>query len=66
MKKRIMALAALPVLLLTAGCGGNGWTANPVDNPEGCYQIERWESDGFRTLTWAEGIYCPAKVVPSE
>lgn len=60
--KKWLALLTLPLVFLLTGCeDSNGWDAIPIDDTEdACYQITRWEYDGWdSTKYWAEGIYCP-------
>lgn len=66
--KKWLALLLVPLALVLTGCDDtNGWSAYPLgDQEDTCYQITRWESNGFETKTWAEGIYCPTEVAPQE
>lgn len=62
--KKWLALLGLPFVFLLAGCDdSNGWDAYPIgDQPDTCYQITEWQSNGHETKTWAKGVYCPVDI----
>lgn len=67
--KKWLALLLAPLALVLTGCDNtNGWSAQPLDGTEEtCYQVTRWESNGWgETKYWAEGVYCPAEVTSQE
>lgn len=63
-KKFILTAVMAGLAFVMSSCSGtNGWNAYPIDNPEGCYQIEQWESNGAgNTKTWGLGVYCPLEI----